>query len=68
MKEKNTSLNISVKSFLAAIAIIFLLMLASYLLTFLIPGGSYARVPDANGNLVIDTKAGFQYVQGGLPF
>lgn len=68
MTEKKNSLNISAKSFLGAIAVIFLLMLATYLLSFVIPGGEYSRVPDVNGHLVIDAEAGFRYVQGGLPF
>ena len=61
-------LNISVRSFLTAIAVIFALMVGAYLLTFLIPGGTYSRIPDANGNLVIDTAAGFSYTDGGIPF
>lgn len=68
MTEKKDSLNISAKSFLGAIAVIFLLMLATYMLTFLIPGGAYTRVPDENGNLMIDAEAGFHYVEGGMPF
>ncbi len=68
MAENKNSLNISAKSFLAAIAVIFLLMLATYLLTFVIPGGEYARVTDAEGDLLIDAEAGFHYVEGGLPF
>jgi multidrug efflux pump subunit AcrA (membrane-fusion protein) len=51
-----------------AIAVIFALMVLAYLLTFLIPGGSYARIEDAGGNLLIDTAAEFTYVQGGIPF
>ena len=39
MEKKKNSLNISAKSFLAAIVIIFLLMAATYALTFLVPGG-----------------------------
>ena len=39
MPEKEKGINISAKSFLAAIAIIFLLMLLSYILTLVIPGG-----------------------------
>ena len=66
-KDKN-SLNISTKSFLAALAIIFLLMLISYIMTLVIPGGEYTRIPDLNGNLVIDTDAGFYNVKGGIPF
>ena len=68
MENKQKSLNISAKSFIAAIAVIFLLMLATYILTFLIPGGSYKRIPDENGNMIIDTAAGFSTVPGGLPF
>jgi len=66
-KEKN-GLSISLRSFITAIAVIGILMAATYLLTFLIPGGSYARVPDENGNPVIDTGAAFTHVEGGIPF
>ncbi len=68
MPEKKRGINISAKSFLAAIAIIFLLMLLSYILTLVIPGGEYLRMLDENGNTVIDPEAGFCYVDGGLPF
>ena len=67
MNEKK-SLNISTKSFLTAIVVIAMLMVAAYGLTFFVPGGEYARVEDGNGNIVIDTTAGFINVQGGLPF
>ena len=61
-------LSISVRSFLSAIAVIFALMVAAYLLTLAVPGGSYARIPDANGNLIIDTAGGFSPIEGGIPF
>ena len=61
-------LNISVKSFLTSILVIFVLMLAAYVLTLVIPGGMYSRTPDENGNLLIDTANGFSYVDGGIPF
>ncbi|MBQ4062363.1 MAG: YfcC family protein [Christensenellaceae bacterium] len=61
-------LNISARSFITAIIVIFILMTAVYLLTLIIPGGYYARIPDENGNPVIDTEAGFTYTEGGLPF
>lgn len=61
-------LDINVKSFITAIIIIFALMCATYILTFFIPGGEYARIMDANGDTVIDTASGFQYVDGGIPF
>ena len=60
-------LNVSVKSFLTAIVVILLLMVGTYGLTFVIPGGEYARAPDAAGNLVLD-PGGFTAVEGGLPF
>ncbi len=66
--EQKKGLDISTKSFITAIIIIFALMAVTYLLTFLIPGGIYGRTTDANGNTIIDTAAGFQYVKGGLPF
>lgn len=61
-------LNISVKSFITAIAVIFVLMIVAYILTMVIPGGSYGRIEDENGNLIIDTVAGFSAVEGGIPF
>jgi len=67
-KKEEKGLNISVKSFLTAIIVIFGLMVASYILTFVVPGGEYARTVDANGNTVIDTAAGFTAVAGGIPF
>lgn len=67
MKESK-GLNISTRSFLTAILVIFVLMVLTYGLTFLVPGGIYTRIPDANGNQIIDTTAGFAAVEGGLPF
>ena len=43
-------------------------MAVTYALTFLIPGGEYARVLDENGNKMIDQAAGYTRVEGGLPF
>ncbi len=67
-EQKKKGLNISVKSFITAIVVIFCLMIASYVLTLIIPGGQYQRIEDANGNLLIDTQGGFAYVEGGIPF
>ena len=61
-------LNISVKSFITAILVIFVLMVFTYLLTFLIPGGEYTRITDEAGNTVIDTESGFSAVEGGISF
>lgn len=65
---KAPGLHISVKSFMTAIAVILVLMVLTYILTFLIPGGEYARVTDDSGNTVLAPEAGFAYVEGGLPF
>ncbi len=67
MKNK-VSIDISVKSFITALAVIFGLMVLSYVLTFIIPSGEYARTINDAGNTIIDTEAGFSYVDGGLPF
>ena len=66
--KKSKGLNISIKSFISALAVIFALMVASYILTLVIPSGEYARIEDELGNTVIDTEAGFAYVEGGIPF
>lgn len=67
-KTENKGLNISVKSFVTAIVIIFVLMVLTYVLSFIVPGGEYARMTDANGDVIIDTQGGFSYVEGGIPF
>lgn len=67
-KNNKKGLNISAKSFIAAIAIIFALMCLSYGLTFAIPGGEYARVTTSDGSTVLDTEGGFSYVDGGISF
>ena len=67
-QKKSDGLNLSVRSFIAAIVIIFLLMTVAYVLTFVIPGGSYSRAADDAGHLIIDTTAEFTYTDGGIPF
>ena len=67
-EKKKNGLNISARSFLVAIAVIFVLMVLTYVLSFTIPGGSYARIPDENGNLIIDRAAGYTPMEGGIPF
>lgn len=65
---ENKGLNISARSFITAILILFALMLLTYLLTLVLPGGEYQRIADSAGNLVIDTQADYSNVEGGLPF
>lgn len=67
-RDNSDGINIGARSFLIAIGIIFVLMVITYILTLVIPGGEYARTIDASGNTVIDTGSGFRYVEGGLPF
>ena len=67
-KNEAKSLSISVKSFLTALLVIFVLMVLTYILTFIVPGGQYARITDGNGNLVLDMESGFTPAEGGIPF
>lgn len=66
-KKETKGLNISVRSFLTAIIVIFSLMVVSYILTLIVPGGRYVRYPDEEGNLVI-SATGFYNVTGGISF
>ena len=66
-RKESKGLNISTRSFLTAIIVIFALMVVSYVLTLVVPGGRYVRYPDENGNMVI-SATGFFNVEGGLPF
>lgn len=68
MSKEGKGLNISTKSFITAIIVIFVLMILTYILTFLVPGGEYGRIIDETGNEVIDTVAGFKNIEGGIPF
>lgn len=67
-KDSKKGLNIGVKSFAAAILVIFILMIATYILTLTIPAGTYERIVDESGNTVIDTEGEFSYIDGGIPF
>lgn len=66
--QEKKGLNISTKSFVTAIIVLFALMVLTYILTFIIPGGEYARTLDEAGNTVIDTDRGFTSVDGGISF
>lgn len=68
MAKEKKGLNISTKSFITAIAVIFVLMSLTYILTFMIPGGEYTRILDSSGNMVIDSSSEFKYVDGGISF
>ena len=64
-KEKK-GLNISAKSFVTAILMLLVLMVATYLLTLWIPGGSYQRVVQDGQEMVV--AGTYVPAQGGLPF
>ncbi len=66
--EKKSTTNVSTKSFITAIIMIFVLMILTYVLTLVVPSGAYPRVENADGNLVIDTEGEFAYVDGGISF
>ena len=68
MNKDSKGLNISVRSFITALIVIFILMAVAYLLTFMVPSGEYARTVNEAGQTVVDTAAGFKYVEGGIPF
>lgn len=74
-KKENTGLNISVKSFITAIVVIFVLMVLTYGLTFVIPGGgipfwkwalSPILVLGAEGNVSLIAVILFLLVIGGV--
>ncbi len=59
-------MSISARSFITALIIIFVLMVVCYVLTFVIPGGQYARI-EQDGNLIVD-RSSYTEVEGGIPF
>ena len=67
-KQNNKGMNISARSFLTAIIVIFVLMVVSYVLALFVPGGYYFRIEDEYGNMVVDFDGGFGYVKSGIPF
>lgn len=66
-KQEKKGLNINAKSFIVAIVVIFALMVVTYILTFIVPSGEYARIEDADGNLIIDPNS-FAFVSASFPF
>ncbi|MBQ8280840.1 MAG: YfcC family protein [Lachnospiraceae bacterium] len=67
MSEKeNKGLDISAKSFVAAIGILLALMLATYILTLIIPAGSYDRIIVDGRETIVDGS--YHETTGGIPF
>ena len=67
-EKKNTGLDVNVKTFLTSLAVVALLMIVSYIATFIVPAGEYARYIDEAGNTLIDLNKGFTNVTGGISF
>ena len=62
-EKKEGGLNLSVRSFITAIAVIFALMVLTYVLTLVVPSGAFDRTAD--GELI---SGSFHAVAGGIPF
>lgn len=65
-EKKLRLMNLNVKSFLGALVILFCLMLLTYVLTFLLPSGSYDRTVSDTGTVVIPDT--YHVVSGGISF
>ena len=63
--KEGKGLNVSIKSYVTAIAVILTLMILTYALTFIIPGGEYVRI-DVNGRQMLDSARVFRNVEGGI--
>lgn len=66
LENKKNNAEISVKSFITAVIILGLLMIATYFLTFLIPSGEYQRIL-SNGEYVIVPNT-YSTISGGISF
>lgn len=64
--KSQSGLAINVKSFLAAIIILFVLMVLAYVLTFIVPGGEYQRIIENGQEVIVDGS--FTHTEGGLSF
>lgn len=65
-KQAKRVFNVGVRSFIAALIILFLLMVLTYALTLMLPAGEYQRtLVDGKESIVAGT---YQRVEGGLPF
>ncbi|MEZ4627853.1 MAG: AbgT family transporter [Eubacteriales bacterium] len=64
-KQSKRVFNVGTRSFIAALIILFLLMMATYALTLILPAGEYQRVmTDGKESIVAGT---YQSVTGGIP-
>ena len=66
--QSSAGLRIGKRAILLSVVFMFLIMVITYVLTLVIPGGVYARTTDAEGHRIIDLNAGYTEVPGGIPF
>lgn len=59
-------MDLNVRSFIGALAILLCLTILTYVLTFLLPAGSYDRAATENGSVVV--AGTYHAVAGGIPF
>ena len=67
-EQKQAGLSIGKRTILLSVFFMFLIMVVTLVLTMVIPGGEFARTVDAEGHELVDISAGFNKVQGGIPF
>lgn len=68
MENEKRGLNIGIKSFVTAIVILFVLMIGTYILTFVVPSGTYERVMEDGQQVVVpgtyaETEGGVSFVK-----
>lgn len=65
-QDNKKGLNLNAKSFVTAIVVVLMLMIATYLLTFIIPSGTYERIIE-NGETIIVADS-YTEIEGGITF
>ena len=66
MEKDKKGLDISLRSFITAIIILFVMMIGTYILTFLIEGGQYERVLEDGKEVIV--AGTYRVTKGGIPF
>jgi len=61
-------MNISKKSYIQALLVIVILMIATYVFTLFVPSGEFVRVTNEAGQTVVDFAQGYTQVEGGISF
>lgn len=67
-EQNNNGLRLGKRAILLSVIFMLLIMVITYVLTLVIPGGEFARTTDAEGHRIIDLNAGYTEVPGGIPF